>query len=413
MQTSGPIRKDVDFRHDNDYGEVVPYRGCLYETTLDGKKCLLKTARDGDANSSFLLRREYEISCNLQHPNVLTPLKYATDTPVGPAIVMEYVEGVTLTDFLSTHPSKSVRKRLLSEILEAVEYLHKKGLLHNDLKTDNIIVSTIGNHIRIIDFGYSETDAQYMTKRLGGTAEASAPEVLEGNTDIPSTSTSDIYSLGGIIDAVFPNRYVGIVRKCHRTEPTGRYRDVDALWRAIRTVDGLRKGLLILVVLMVVLYVAVTVFVEQRRTYEEKSVAFEQRLDSVLNKMMADTASAPKIVTITTPVYITPDPVVESGQSKTQTTSEETKPISRPQVEKLQPVDVPQMKVEADPGIEAKLAYLERVVEDMQNESSEVGKIEKDIEQMYLATKDSLENPAISPYLNFDWSIVQNWIKCI
>ena len=96
----------------------------------------------------------------------------------------------------------STRKRLLEEILEAVEYLHKKGLLHNDLKTDNILVSTIGNHIKIIDFGYSETGAEYLTRRLGGTAEFSAPEVLEGNTDIPSTASSDIFSLGGIIEAL-------------------------------------------------------------------------------------------------------------------------------------------------------------------------------------------------------------------
>lgn len=327
MQTSGPVRKDVDFRHDNDYGEIVPYRGCLYETTLDGKKCLLKTPRESDANSAFLLRREYEISCNLQHPNVLTPLKFATDTPVGPAIVMEYVEGVTLTDFLSAHPSKSVRKRLLSEILEAVEYLHKKGLLHNDLKADNIIVSTIGNHIKIIDFGYSETDAQYMTKRLGGTADASAPEVLEGNTDIPSTSSSDIYSLGGIIDLIFPKRYAGIVRKCHRTEPAERYCDVDTLRRAIRTVDGLRKALVVLIAMMITLYVVMTLFVEQRRIYLSQ------------------------------------------------------------------------------------LEHLETTVTRLQKDSIEIQKIERDIEKMYLATRDTLSDSRYVPFINFASLHQQNWIQ--
>lgn len=327
MQTSGPVRKDVDFRHDNDYGEIVPYRGCLYETTLDGKKCLLKTPSESDANSAFLLRREYEISCNLQHPNVLTPLKFATDTPVGPAIIMEYVEGVTLTDFLSAHPSKSVRKRLLSEILEAVEYLHKKGLLHNDLKADNIIVSTIGNHIKIIDFGYSETDAQYMTKRLGGTADASAPEVLEGNTYIPSTSSSDIYSLGGIIYLIFPKRYAGIVRKCHRTEPTERYCDVDTLRRAIRTVDGLRKALVVLIAMMITLYVVMTLFVEQRRIYLSQ------------------------------------------------------------------------------------LEHLETTVTRLQKDSIEIQKIERDIEKMYLATRDTLSDSRYVPFINFASLHQQNWIQ--
>lgn len=327
MQTSGLVRKDVDFRHDNDYGEIVPYRGCLYETTLDGKKCLLKTPRESDANSAFLLRREYEISCNLQHPNVLTPLKFATDTPVGPAIIMEYVEGVTLTDFLFAHPSKSVRKRLLSEILEAVEYLHKKGLLHNDLKADNIIVSTIGNHIKIIDFGYSETDAQYMTKRLGGTADASAPEVLEGNTYIPSTSSSDIYSLGGIIDLIFPKRYAGIVRKCHRTEPAERYCDVDTLRRAIRTVDGLRKAVVVLIVMIITIYVVMALFVEQRRIYQSQ------------------------------------------------------------------------------------LEHLETTVTRLQKDSIEIQKIERDIEKMYLATRDTLSDSRYVPFINFASLHQQNWIQ--
>lgn len=327
MQTSGLVRKDVDFRHDNDYGEIVPYRGCLYETTLDGKKCLLKTPRESDANSAFLLRREYEISCNLQHPNVLTPLKFATDTPVGPAIIMEYVEGVTLTDFLFAHPSKSVRKRLLSEILEAVEYLHKKGLLHNDLKADNIIVSTIGNHIKIIDFGYSETDAQYMTKRLGGTADASAPEVLEGNTYIPSTSSSDIYSLGGIIDLIFPKRYAGIVRKCHRTEPAERYCDVDTLRRAIRTVDGLRKAVVVLIAMMITIYVVMALFVEQRRIYQSQ------------------------------------------------------------------------------------LEHLETTVTRLQKDSIEIQKIERDIEKMYLATRDTLSDSRYVPFINFASLHQQNWIQ--
>lgn len=327
MQTSGPVRKDVDFRHDDDYGEIVSYRGCLYETTLDGKKCLLKTPRESDANSAFLLRREYEISCNLQHPNVLTPLKFATDTPVGPAIVMEYVEGVTLTDFLSAHPSKSVRKRLLSEIMEAVEYLHKKGLLHNDLKADNIIVSTIGNHIKIIDFGYSETDAQYMTKRLGGTDDASAPEVLEGNTDIPSTSSSDIYSLGGIIDLIFPKRYAGIVRKCHRTEPAERYCDVDTLRRAIRTIDGLRKAVVVLIVMIITIYVVMALFVEQRRIYQSQ------------------------------------------------------------------------------------LEHLETTVTRLQKDSIEIQKIEREIEKMYLATRDTLSDSRYVPFVNFASLHQQNWIQ--
>ena len=104
MQTSGPIRQDLGLHHAEGFGDVKPFAKNLYEATCDGKKCLLKTP--GDLTS--LLRREYDISCNLQHPYILTPLRYSEDTPVGPAIVMEYVEGCTLTEFLTSsmrHPN--------------------------------------------------------------------------------------------------------------------------------------------------------------------------------------------------------------------------------------------------------------------------------------------------------------------
>ena len=121
MQTSGPIRQDLGFHHAEGFGDVKPFAKNLYEATCDGKKCLLKTP--GDLTS--LLRREYDISCNLQHPYILTPLRYSEDTPVGPAIVMEYVEGCTLTEFVAKGQPHEVLRRLLAEILDAVDYLHK------------------------------------------------------------------------------------------------------------------------------------------------------------------------------------------------------------------------------------------------------------------------------------------------
>ena len=193
MQTSGPIRQDLGLHHAEGFGDIKPFAKNLYEATCDGKKCLLKTALPGQTS---LLRREYDISCNLQHPYILTPLRYSEDTPVGPAIVMEYVEGCTLTEFVAKGQPHEILRRLLAEILDAVDYLHKKGLIHNDLKPDNILVSNIGSHIRIIDVGLSDKDAEYLIKRLGGTDGSSAPEVIEDNPDIPFTASSDVWSLG-------------------------------------------------------------------------------------------------------------------------------------------------------------------------------------------------------------------------
>ena len=282
MQTSGPIRQDLGLHHAEGFGDIKPFAKNLYEATCDGKKCLLKTSLPGQTS---LLRREYDISCNLQHPYILTPLRYSEDTPVGPAIVMEYVEGCTLTEFVAKGQSHEVLRRLLTEILDAVDYLHKKGLIHNDLKPDNILVSNIGSHIRIIDFGLSDKDAEYLIKRLGGTDGSSAPEVIEDNPDVPFTASSDVWSLGYIIRIMFPSRYKGIVRKCRRQNPKDRYPDIVSLEKALRKADHLRRFLISLpFVFCAVAIIAMSAYsYHQKRLQEEASLKY--KIDSLRNEI--------------------------------------------------------------------------------------------------------------------------------
>ncbi len=282
MQTSGPIRQDLGLHHAEGFGDIKPFAKNLYEATCDGKKCLLKTSLPGQTS---LLRREYDMSCNLQHPYILTPLRYSEDTPVGPAIVMEYVEGCTLTEFVAKGQPHEVLRRLLAEILDAVDYLHKKGLIHNDLKPDNILVSNIGNHIRIIDFGLSDKDAEYLIRRLGGTDESSAPEVIEDNPDIPFTASSDVWSLGYIIRIMFPGRYRAIVRKCRRQNPEDRYPDIDSLEKALRNADRLRRFLISLpFVFCAIVIIAMSAYsYHQKRLQEEASLKYQ--LDSLRNEI--------------------------------------------------------------------------------------------------------------------------------
>ena len=282
MQTSGPIRQDLGLHHAEGFGDIKPFAKNLYEATCDGKKCLLKTSLPGQTS---LLRREYDISCNLQHPYILTPLRYSEDTPVGPAIVMEYVEGCTLTEFVAKGQPHEVLRRLLAEILDAVDYLHKKGLIHNDLKPDNILVSNIGSHIRIIDFGLSDKDAEYLIKRLGGTDESSAPEVIEDNPDIPFTASSDVWSLGYIIRIMFPGRYRGIVRKCRRQNPDGRYPDIDSLEKALCNADRLRRFLISLpFVFCAIVIIAMSAYSYHQKRLQEEDI-LKHRLDSLRNEI--------------------------------------------------------------------------------------------------------------------------------
>lgn len=244
MITSGPPEKTRKDFPGNDgkpsgreFDNLEPVGRNVWKARLGGKLFLLKTASGNDAMSRHYLHREYEISCNLQYPYIVSVLWFEESTPVGPAIVMEYVEGSTLDAFIAGNPSGSTRRKVLDEILDAVDYLHRKGLLHNDIKPENIMISRIGNHVKIIDFGLSEVESDYMNRRLGGTAGASAPEVLSGDVAAASDASSDIYSLGKIISLLFPSRYGAIRRKCLKSEPARRYKEVMHLQRAIARRD--------------------------------------------------------------------------------------------------------------------------------------------------------------------------------
>lgn len=239
MNESGPIRKtEKDLPMSDSYTDLAQIAPHLWRADRAGKHLMLKTADGNDAASLQLLKREYEISCNLQHPFVLSAIAFDESSPVGPAIVMEYVDGRTLRSFAADKPSGPARRKVLREILDAVEYLHKKGLLHNDIKPENVLVTTISDDVKIIDFGLAETDADFLNQRLGGTQGYSAPEVLSGPSEgSRSSAAADIFSLGGIIELLLPGRYRRIVRKCFSIEPSLRYPNVDALRRALRRRD--------------------------------------------------------------------------------------------------------------------------------------------------------------------------------
>ena len=204
---------------------------CIYKARMGARLVALKTTVNRDAMSESLLRREYELGKDLSHQSIASILGFEDGTPVGPAIVMEYVEGKTLDEYIATAPPLSSRKSVLKDILDGVDYLHHRGILHNDLKPDNIIVNSYGA-ARIIDFGLSTSDNELYSGLSGGTDGYTAPEILEGKG--ASGAASDMYSIGLLINLIFGGRkYRRLARKCCKANPSER----------IQGIDGLRKGI--------------------------------------------------------------------------------------------------------------------------------------------------------------------------
>ncbi len=146
---------------------------------------------------------EREILAKLDHPHIARLLDGGV-TPEGwPYLVMEYVEGDSITRFAAEAglPLES-RLDLLRAICEAVHYAHKNLVVHRDLKPSNIFIDTNGN-IKLLDFGIakllaSDGDATLLQTRTGGrllTPAYASPEQFHGRL---VTTASDVYSLGVI-----------------------------------------------------------------------------------------------------------------------------------------------------------------------------------------------------------------------
>ncbi|MGN0188396.1 MAG: serine/threonine protein kinase [Candidatus Cryptobacteroides sp.] len=204
----------------------------LFRVKRDGKYFIIKTARDSSERLVSILRREYEISADLSHNNIVNVFTYEQDTPVGCGIVMEYVNGRTLDAFLAENPSGSLCRRVLDQILSAVSYLHGKGIIHNDLKPGNILVTYSDNSVKLIDFGLSDDDAHYLLKTPGCTPAFASPELLEGKGALDSRS--DIYSLGLLIRLLTGNRFRFVHSKCTRKRPENRYSNVGQIQKSIQ-----------------------------------------------------------------------------------------------------------------------------------------------------------------------------------
>jgi serine/threonine-protein kinase len=145
-------------------------------------------------------RREEDIGLKLNHPYILKFIP--VEKKSRPYIVTEYLEGQTLSELLkNVHPlPEPDAVRIASRICEALDYMHKNGVIHRDLKPQNIMLCNDGT-IRIMDFGIARAQGARRLTFVGftptmGTPDYMAPEQVRGSRGDERT---DIYSLGAIL----------------------------------------------------------------------------------------------------------------------------------------------------------------------------------------------------------------------
>ncbi|MBO7133839.1 MAG: serine/threonine protein kinase [Bacteroidales bacterium] len=235
----------------HDYREVE-HDGAGYSkfyTVISGSRKLFLKAINPENGSTAenisRLEREYKLFERLYgNEHIVRCIDLRNDPQVGLCIVMEFVDGMTLSEFLATSPSVSERNRILNELLDAVAFIHSHQVVHNDLKPENILITRNGHSVKLIDFGYADCDFS-IDKATGGTKSYASPELLNGGE---IDCKSDIYSIGLIIRTLFPHRYKLIARKCQHENADKRYKKVSDIAKAIRRRD---MGLLLSIVVAV------------------------------------------------------------------------------------------------------------------------------------------------------------------
>lgn len=164
-----------------------------------------EVARNAALRARF--KQEAEMLCSLDHPGIVKFLNYV-ETAEGVFLIMEYVKGMTLEDFISKKNGLIVESKaypLICEILDAFAYAHSKGIVHRDIKPANIIIQDDG-HIKIMDFGIAQIVSEANvtdSKAIMGTPAYMSPEQIYGK-DIDARS--DIYSIGVLIHNMLTGR---------------------------------------------------------------------------------------------------------------------------------------------------------------------------------------------------------------
>lgn len=225
----------------------------LYRIDRSGKFRVIKALKAqyrGEPMYEMLLRKEFEIGYNLQHPGICEVYGYSQIPDLGNCIEMEWIDGITLSDLIQGgRLSSGLSRKIALQLCDVLSYLHSKQVIHRDLKPSNIMVTHNGRNVKLIDFGLSDTDSSSILKSPAGTASYAAPELANGST---VDARTDIYSLGKIL-LLLKGGFARIARKCTKTSPDDRYPDIESVKEAIRIKPWLRSVPYVLVTVAAVI----------------------------------------------------------------------------------------------------------------------------------------------------------------
>lgn len=175
---------------------------------LIGRRVALKTVRREQLDRSEVeeilarFRREAQAAGRLNHPNIVQIYEYGEEPgPDGGTafIAMEFIEGRELKDFFDANERFPIAEavRIMAQLLDALDYSHRNGVVHRDVKPANIILLKDGT-VKVADFGIARVESSTLTQAgsVLGTPSYMSPEQFMGQT---VDGRSDLFSAGVIL----------------------------------------------------------------------------------------------------------------------------------------------------------------------------------------------------------------------
>ncbi len=208
---------EISLLHESSNGYSVVYKAKRYGQ-WHVLKCLTKAASQ-NVQFQTLLEKEFRIAYPLSHPHIVRTLGIEEVPELGTCIIQEYIDG---------EPVTQISREQALELCDAIDYLHRAGIIHRDIKPENILVRKDNGHIVLIDFGLADKVDFSILKGGAGTTGYAAPEQWTGEL----SPAVDIYGIGGVL--ALNKRLNRFANKCRQENPKKRYHSALELKKAIQ-----------------------------------------------------------------------------------------------------------------------------------------------------------------------------------
>jgi len=182
-------------------GVVYKAHDAMLDRTVALK--LVPEAKGASDEQRLRLLTEARAAAGLNHPNICTVYEVGEDAGVR-YIAIEYVEGLTLREYIEQHRGSEAGLQvpeaasIAAQIADALEEAHRRGIVHRDIKSENIMINARGQ-VKVMDFGLARLRGAArltQTSSTVGTLAYMPPEAIQGGE---ADARSDLFSLGAVL----------------------------------------------------------------------------------------------------------------------------------------------------------------------------------------------------------------------